>query len=58
MPRVFAELLDRMALSFETTFNQYCQSRQDHLHESRFRRHLFRVVVGCFPSQMVLRFGG
>jgi hypothetical protein len=58
MPRVFDELLDRMALSFETMFDQYCQSRRDHLHESRFRRHLFQVVVGCFPPQTVLRFGG
>lgn len=58
MPRVFDELLDRMALSFETTFDQYCQSRWDHLHESRFCRHLFRVVVGCFSSQTVLLFGG
>ncbi|KAJ7826590.1 hypothetical protein B0H14DRAFT_3467598 [Mycena olivaceomarginata] len=45
MPRVFDKLLDRMALSFETMFDQYCQSRRDHLHESRLCSHLFRVVL-------------
>jgi hypothetical protein len=28
MPLIFDELLDRIALSFKTTFDQYCQSRR------------------------------
>jgi hypothetical protein len=49
MPPIFDELLDRMALSFETTFNQYCQSQQDHIHKDRLRNH-FQVVVGPLLS--------
>jgi hypothetical protein len=48
MPPVFDKLLDRMALSFETTFDQYCQSQRDHIHEGRLRNHLFRVVISRF----------
>jgi hypothetical protein len=46
MPSIFDELLDRMALSFEISFDQYCQSRRDHIREDCLRNHLFRVVVG------------
>jgi hypothetical protein len=30
-----------MVLSFETTFDAYCQARQDHVHEDHLRNHLF-----------------
>jgi hypothetical protein len=56
MPRIFNELLDRMVLSFEISFDEYRQSRQDHLHEGCCRRHLFRVVVRRFFSQKILKF--
>jgi hypothetical protein len=48
MPSIFDELLDRMVLSFETSFDEYCQSRRDHIREDRLRNHLFRVVVSTF----------
>jgi hypothetical protein len=48
MPSIFDELLDRMALSFETSFDAYCQSRRDHIREDRLRNHLFRVVASTF----------
>jgi hypothetical protein len=41
MPSIFDELLDRMALSFEISFDQYCQAQRDHIHEDRLRNHLF-----------------
>jgi hypothetical protein len=46
MPGIFDELLDQMALSFETSFNAYCQSQWDYIHEECLCRHLFHVVIG------------
>jgi hypothetical protein len=48
MSPIFDELLDRMALSFETTFDEYCQAQRDHINEDCLWNHLFRVVVGPF----------
>ncbi|KAJ7308686.1 hypothetical protein DFH08DRAFT_823715 [Mycena albidolilacea] len=45
MPRIFDELLGQMALSFETSFDVYCQAQRDHIHEHCLQKHLFRVML-------------